>query len=163
MKKYILILISFLFFSSANAFSLKGGVQEEYIPNGFFGSWGVISKLDSSNNPAMFNRQSKDIWTLSGYSNVLILQNPQTGAYSEIVIKDKNKDGKTLKFQREKFVEENNIKIKYKESVSFALLGNNFSGTDKFIVERYDKNNTLIKKDEATYLIEGVKIPTTSK
>ena len=146
-------------FFSANALSLKGGVSEEYIPNAFFGSWGVISKLESSSNPMMFNAQSRDIWTLSGYSNILILQNPQSGAYSEITIKEKNKDGKTLKFQREKNVEENGVKIKYKEEVSFVLLGNIFSGVDKFIVEKYDKNNTLIKKDQATYLIEGVKIP----
>ena len=157
MRKYILILFSLLFLS-ANAFSLKGGISEEYIPDGFFGSWGVISKLNSSNNPVLFNRESRDIWTLSGHSNILILQNLESGAYSEIVIKDKNKDGKTLKFQREKFVDENGVKIKYKEIVSFELFGNNFSGTDKFIVERYDKNNALIQKDEATYFIEGVKL-----
>lgn len=156
MKRVLLIVFSFLFLS-ANALSLKGGVYEEYIPNGFFGSWGVISKLESSNNPVLFNRESRDIWTLSGHSNVLILQNIESGAYSEIIIKDKNKDGKTLKFQREKTVEENGTKIKYKEIVSFELFGNNFSGKDKFIVERYDKNNILIKKDEAVYLIEGVK------
>lgn len=157
MKKFILTVLSLLFFSSC-ANVLRGGVQEEYIPNGFFGSWGVISKLDSSNNPMLFNRQSRDIWTLSGYGNILILKNPQTGAYSEIQIKDKNKDGKTLKFEREKNVEEKDVKIKYREIVSFVLFGNNFSGTDKFIVERYDKNNSLTKKDEATYIIEGVKI-----
>ncbi|MBQ9150471.1 hypothetical protein IJX73_06025 [bacterium] len=158
MKRILLIIFSLMFFS-ANALSLKGGVSEEYIPNAFFGSWGVISKLNTASNPMMFNPQSRDIWTLSGYSNILILQNPQSGAYSEIIIKEKNKDGKTLKFQREKNVEENGTKIKYKEQVSFVLMGNTFSGTDKFIVEKYDKNNTLIKKDEATYLIEGVKIP----
>ena len=157
MKKVLLAIIS-LSFLSASALSLKGGVHEEYIPNGFFGSWGVISKLESSNNPVLFNRESRDIWTLSGHSNILVLQNLESGAHSEITIKDKNKDGKTLKFQREKNVDENGIKIKYKEVVSFELFGNNFSGKDKFIVERYDKNNTLIKKDEATYLIEGVKL-----
>ena len=162
MKRFLFIFFTFLFLN-ANALSLKGGVSQEYIPDGFFGSWAVISKLDSSNNPALFNRESRDIWTLSGYSNILILQNLESGAYSEIIIKDRNKDGKTLKFQREKNIEENEIKIKYKETVSFMLLGNAFSGTDKFIVERYDKKNVLIKKDEATYLIQGVKLSGKSK
>ena len=35
----MLLLLSF-----SNAFSLKGGVSEEYIPAGFYGSWGVISE-----------------------------------------------------------------------------------------------------------------------
>ena len=85
MKKILLILLS-LFFISAQAQTLHGGVSEDYIPKGFFGSWGVISKLDSSNNPVLFNKESRDIWTLSGYDNILILENLESGAKSEIVI-----------------------------------------------------------------------------
>ena len=158
MRKFILLIFS-LFFLCADASILKGSVSEEYIPSGFFGSWGVISKLDSSNNPTMFNYQSRDIWTLSGHNNVLVLQNLQSGARSEIRIKDKASDGRTLKFEREKIVKQDDLsKVIYREIVSFRLLGNNFSGTDKFIVEEYDKNNSLIKKNEALYIVEGVKI-----
>lgn len=160
MKKILFtFLLLLLLFTSAQATSLKGGIYEEYIPNAFYGTWGVISKLKSSNDYSMFNKESRDIWTLSGHSNILILQNLDSGAYSEIIIKDKNKDGKTLKFQREKNVKENDIKIKYKETVSFILSGKKFSGTDNFIVEKYNKNNILIDRNEALYLIEGVKIP----
>ena len=158
MRKFILLIFS-LFFLCADASILKGSVSEEYIPSGFFGSWGVISKLDSSNNPTMFIYQSRDIWTLSGHSNVLVLQILQSGARSEIRIKDKASDGRTLKFEREKIVKQDDLsKVIYREIVSFRLLGNNFSGTDKFIVEEYDKNNSLIKKNEALYIVEGVKI-----
>lgn len=157
MKKIILSLICLLFLSSY-AIGLKGGVSEEYIPKGFFGSWAVISKLDSSNNPTIFNYESRDIWTLSGYDNVLILENQQSGARSEIVIKEKSTDGKTLTFKREKTVSPNSAKTIYKETVSFKLMGANFSGIDEFIVERYDSNNKLIKKDIATYHIAGVRI-----
>lgn len=156
MKKFLFILICFLFLN-VSAFELKGGVVEEYIPKGFFGSWAVISKLDSSNNPSVFNYESRDIWTLSGYNNVLILENLQSGARSEIEIKDKSTDGKTLTFKREKVVLKGQKTI-YKETVSFKLMNTNFSGTDEFIVERYNSENKLIKKDIATYHIAGVKI-----
>ena len=87
MKKILSILVLFLFFS-ANAQMLKGGVSEDYIPKGFFGSWGVISKLNSSNNPTLFNYESRDVWMLSGYGNTLILENLESGARSEITVKD---------------------------------------------------------------------------
>lgn len=161
MKKILSILVLFLFFS-ANAQMLKGGVSEDYIPKGFFGSWGVISKLNSSNNPTLFNYESRDVWMLSGYGNTLILENLESGARSEITVKDKSVDGKTLKFEREKIVKENGKKVVYKETVSFVLYGNNFSGTDDFVVERYDSDNEFVKKDSAKYVISGVRISGTN-
>lgn len=157
MKKFLIVVFIFLTFC-ANAISLRGGVSEEYIPNGFFGSWGVISKLDNSNNPKFFNMESRDIWTLSGYGDTLILQNLNSGAHSEIKIKEKNKDGKTLKFTRIREVEFEEGKIVYQEIVSFVLSGKNFTGVDNFIVTKYDKNNNVIEKNEAKYNIAGVKI-----
>lgn len=161
MKKIFLILVLF-FFVPVNAQTLKGGVSEDYIPKGFFGSWGVISKLNSSNNPTVFNYESRDVWMLSGYGNTLVLENLESGARSEIVIKDKAVDGKTLKFQREKTVQEDGKKVVYKETVSFVLLGNNFTGTDDFTVERYNNENVLVKKDSARYAIAGVRISGTN-
>ena len=160
MKKCLSNIFFFLFFFlflPVSAEILRAGVEQTYIPKGFFGSWGVISKLNSSNNPSLFASESRDVWTLSGYNDVLILENLQSGAHSKIRIKEKAKDGKTLKFNREKVVEKNE-KIIYRETVQFALRGNNFSGTDKFVVEKYDKNNVLIEKSEAKYIVEGVKI-----
>ncbi len=157
MRKIFLSLICLFFFFS-QAMVLKGGVSEEIIPKGFFGSWGVISKLQSTNNEKLFNYESKDIWTLGGYSNILILQNLKSGAYSEILIDEKPKDGKTLSFEREKTVKEQENQIKYIEKVTFTLQGNNFSGIDEFIVEKYDKSKKLIEKNIAKYRIEGVKI-----
>lgn len=156
MKKFLLLIFCFLFFSAYSQ-ALKGGVYEEYIPDGFFGSWGVISKLNNSNNPMMFNQESRDIWMLSGYSNILILENLESGAKSQIEIKEKNKDNKTLKFQRQKIVNNKNKKTIYKETVSFVLNGNNFKGEDNFVVEEY-QDNKLIKNNFANYEIAGVKI-----
>ena len=67
-------------------------------------------------------------------------------------------DGKNLDYVKEK-----TGKAIYKETVEFVLLGNNFSGTDKFIVEHYDFENKLTKKDEALYSVAGVKISGTSE
>lgn len=161
MKKLLIALFIIFLSFCANAQTLKGGVYEEYIPNGFFGSWGVISKLQTTNNPSLFNYQSKDIWTLSGYNNILILDNFESGATSKIEIKDKVSSN-TLKFERKKEKNENQSKIVYREIVQFKLNGNNFSGTDKFIVEKYNAKNVLLEKNEALYSIEGVKISTNS-
>ena len=98
----------------AQGFSLKGTVNHEIIPKGFYGTWGVVSKLKSSNNPEVFNEHSKDIWVLSGQGNVLILENKLSGAKSEVIIKNKNKEKDTLKFSREKIVENENKKTVYK-------------------------------------------------
>lgn len=157
MKK-LLLLIFMLFFLPVNAEVLKAGIEESYVPVGFYGSWGVISKLKTCTNPDLFNYESRDIWTLSGYGANLALENIETGAYSEITLKEKSTDGKTLKFEREKVVNNAENKIVYKEIVCFILNGNNFSGSDSFVVEKYSKSGTLISKDSANYRVEGVKI-----
>lgn len=156
MKKIILSLI-LLLFTSCWGISLKGGVSETYIPSGFYGTWGVISKLTSSDKPELFNYESRDIWTLSGQGNTLFLENLQTGAKSQITIKDKSIDGKTLKFNRENKVQKGAQTHVYKETVTFTLFGNNFSGTDKYIFEKYE-NNKLISKNEGNYTVAGVRI-----
>ncbi len=157
MKKILLLLFCFLFIG-ANCETLKGGVYEEYIPKGFFGSWGVISKLKSATNPARFNYESRDVWMLSGSGNTLILENMESGAYSEITIKEKSIEGKTLKFRRTKTVKTKEGKELHTETVVFTLSGKYFSGTDEFAIESYDRENNFLKGDSATYEIKGVKI-----
>ena len=155
MKKVIVILFLF-FLSNAYCEPLRGGVYEEFIPEGFFGTWGVISKLKKSTDASLFNLQSKDIWTLSGYNNILILQNIESGANSRIEVDENNKND-TLKFTRKKTVQNGRQKLVYIERVEFILSGKNFSGSDSYTVEKYE-NDRLIKKDMATYQVEGVKI-----
>ena len=151
-----------MLFLFANAETLKAGVVEEYIPDVFFGSWGVISKLNRATTPEMFNFESKDVWMLSGYGNVLILENLESGARSEMVLKEKSLDGKTLKFQREKTVKDSVKKVIYKENVEFVLSGNNFKGKDSYTVEKYDSKGNKIKSDSADYVISGVRISGTN-
>ena len=104
MKKiFLAIFLVFILQSFARAEVLRGGATYDEIPKGFFGVWHVTSKMESSNNPSLFNKLSVDIWNLSGYGNVLILENSMTGAKSSIqVTPQKNYDGKSLKFTRVK-------------------------------------------------------------
>ena len=157
MKKLLFLFLSFLFVF-CNAETLKAGIEESYIPAGFYGSWGVISKLNNCTNPDIFNYESRDIWTLSGYGDVLVLENLETGAKSEIVVREKNKDGKTLKFERQKTVNNQDNKIIYKETITFILNGKFFSGKDFFVVEVYSKQGNLVSKNHASYQVEGTKI-----
>ena len=155
MKKLVLFIFLSIFLS-AQAQTLKGGVSEEHISKGFFGSWGVISKLKNTNNPSLFKYESRDIWSLSGYSNILFLENFESGAKSQITVKDTKKD--FLKFERKKEIKQTKGKIVYREIVEFNLHNNNFSGTDTFFVEKYDLKNNLLEKNQAQYQIEGTKI-----
>lgn len=150
--------------SIAYAETLRAGAVYDVIPKGFFGTWKVFSKMESSNNPSMFNKISVDIWNLSGAGNVLVLENAITGAKSSIQI-ESNKgsyDGKTLKFQRIKEEVSGNIKYIQKESPEFVLDGNTFKGFDTFIVEKY-KENKLISKDVVKYVVIGKKVSGESK
>ena len=160
----LIILIMCLFMLAGQAETLKGGASYDVIPKGFFGIWHVTSKMESSNNPEMFNKLSVDIWNLSGQGNVLILENSMTGAKSWIQVDNdlKKLDGKTLKFNRRK--EEKAGKYTYVqiESPEFVLDGNIFRGFDTYIIEKYE-NNKLISKDIVKYIVIGQKISGESK
>lgn len=160
MKKFLfaLILILILNFNSAVAQTLSATVVKDEIPEGFFGTWHVTSKLVSTNNPKLFNVISVDIWTLGGFGNTLILENVQSGASSSIQVNtSKNLDGKTLTFNRYKEDKRGDLKIIQKETPVFTLNGDVFVGYDTFIIERY-KNNQLFQKDVVKYKVVGQKI-----
>ncbi len=140
--------------------TLKGSTSFDVPFKGFFGTWHVTSKIESSTNYSMFNKMSVDIWNLSGSGNVLILENGLTGATSSVTVDDASKapNGKKLKFTRVKEFSEGNYKYKHIESPEFILDGKIFKGTDTFTVEKYDLNNNLISVDVVKYRVIGQKI-----
>lgn len=164
MKKFLLFFIFVLLFLPAGAQTLQGGAVYDEIPRGFFGTWRVFSRMESSNNPSMFNKASVDIWNLSGAGNVLVLENAVTGAKSSIQITPQkgSYDGKTLKFQRVKEETEGKFKYIQRESPEFVLDGDIFRGHDIFIVEKYE-NGKLISKDVVKYVVLGKKLSGESK
>ena len=165
MKKAIFVILVLIFNTLfASAEKLKGGTVYDIVPRGFFGTWHVVSKMQSSNNPKIFNKLSVDIWNLSAMGNVLILENAMTGAKSSIQMQP-NKgayDGKTLKFQRIKEEKEGRYKYIQRESPEFVLDGNVFRGYDTYIIEKYE-DNKLISKDVVKYIVIGQKISGESK
>lgn len=164
MRKIFYTIFLFLILQiSTPAEVLKGGATYDEIPKGFFGVWHVTSKMETSNNPKMFNILSVDIWNLSGYGNVLILENAMTGAKSSIQVQpQKSYDGKTLKFTRVKEEKQGKYKVVQKESPEFVLDGNIFRGFDTFIIEKYE-DKKLISKDIVKYKVIGQKISGESK
>ena len=158
MRKIFIALILLFTINCAQAEVLRGTITKDEIPQGFFGTWHVTSKIAETNNRELFNPISVDIWTLGGYGNTLILENVQSGESSSIQVESQKKlDGKTLKFQRVKTDTRGNMKIVQRESPEFKLNGNIFTGYDTYIIERY-VNNQLIKKDVVKYKVVGQKI-----
>ena len=160
MKRILFILLLFFSINLAQAETLKASASYDEPLKGFFGTWHVTSKIESSNNYSMFNKLSVDIWNLSGMGNVLILENGLTGAKSSIQIEkaSDNLDGKKLKFTRTKEYNEGNYKYKHTESPEFVLEGNVFKGYDTFKVEKFDLNGNLLSTYIVKYKVVGQKI-----
>ncbi len=161
MKKLLVFLALFVTIS-ANGEALKGSVSETKIPKGFFGTWHVTSKLYAATDFSKFNKISVDVWSLSGHGNTLVLENPFSGATSQIQVEDKNIEGKKLKFTRYKTEQEGEYIVKYTETPEIVLEGDIFRGTDTFIIEKF-QNTTLIEKNVVQYKLVGQKISGESK
>lgn len=160
MKQIFVILFLLLFSTSIYAETLNASANYEEVLNGFFGTWHVTSKIESTNNYTMFNKLSVDIWNLSGVGNVLILENGLTGAKSSIKVEnaEENLDGKKLKFTRIKEYTQGEYKYKHTESPEFILNGKIFKGYDTFKVEKFDLSGKLISTDIVKYKVVGQKI-----
>lgn len=159
MKKILLILILF-FINPVFSQTLKGGTSFDVPLDGFFGTWHVTSKIESTTNYQMFNKMSVDIWNLSGTNSVLYLENGLSGAKSSIQLSEKydNLDGKKLKFKRVKEYKDGKFKYRHTEEPEFILEGNIFKGYDTYKVEKFDLNNNVISVDVVKYKVVGQKI-----
>lgn len=156
----LLVLILLFFAMPTSAEILKGSTSYTEQLSGFFGTWHVTSKIESSNNYPKFNKLSVDIWNLSSQGNVLILENELSGASSSIILDDTadNLNGKKLKFTRVKEYNDGKHKYRHIESPEFILDGKIFKGYDTFKVETYSLNGELISVDVVKYKVIGQKI-----
>ena len=159
MKKIFLFLLLFLTVNFCHAEALKASLSYDETIKSFFGTWHVTSKIESATNYSLFNKLSVDIWNLSGYGNVLILENALTGAKSSIqTTTSEDLDGKHLKFTRIKEFKEGNFKYKHTETPEFTLKGDVFKGFDTFTVEKFDNEGHQISVDVVKYKVVGQKI-----
>lgn len=138
--------------TSAEGMVLKAGVSlSDKVPTGFFGSWKITSVMTYSNNPKIFNEISTDYWNLSKLGDVITLENPMSGAQASVTIEDVR--GNQVKFTH--VIKGRSATMT--ETPTLTLNGENFSGTDKIVVEKY-KYGEKISSDVVVYKITAEKL-----
>jgi hypothetical protein len=139
------------FTSQTKATVLKGYVES--VPPTFWGTWRVKSKLITSDNPVIFKQKSLDIWNISQEGDVIILNNPFSGARGEVTIKSvKNK---TITFTK-KGNYDNKILT---DTVEITIEENYFGGVNRLILETVsDVDGKVLKTETAQYSITGERI-----
>jgi hypothetical protein len=132
--------------------SLKGSVSEwKDLPEQFYGTWKVISTVQETNRPDIFEKGSVDIWTFQKRGEVITLINPLTGAKASITVNQVQ--GNTARFTRIK----NEGGIIEIETPEITVDKNTFYGTD-IIKFEYSLKNNLLKSTVGKYKIKGFRI-----
>ncbi len=136
--------------SGANI-TLRASVTK--VPDSFYGTWRVTSKLIDTDSPITFKQNSLDLWNLSRTNNVITLSNPFSGASADITIDSVNNN--TIVFTKSgKYGEQTLTDV-----VEIKLDGNTFSGFDSIKLDTYSNvNGKIIKTEVAKYSISGEKI-----
>lgn len=158
LKKIFVMLILFIGLPVL-AETLKAGISTvDSIPNSFYGSWRVVAKLDKQSGSAYFKPQAVDFWNLSRTGNVIYLENPFSGANA--TVKLDYVDGNLIRFTKTEDYDGNK---KLTDTVDLKLNGDKFTGVNYITLETFSiRDNSLIKKDTAIYLLAGEKISGTS-
>lgn len=131
---------------------LQGGVSiDKDLPEGFYGSWSVISLAIETNNPDYQGSIGKDVWIFARDGKTITLSNPLSTARASITVNEVI--GNRAKFTRKK-VSENKITT---ETVEVIIDGDNFSGSDTMVF-KYLNKNTIYKIDVVKYILKGRKI-----
>lgn len=158
LKKIFVILILFIGLPVL-AETLKAGISTvDSIPNSFYGSWRVVAKLDKQSGSAYFKPQAVDFWNLSRTGNVIYLENPFSGANANVKLD--YVDGNLIRFTKTGDYDGNK---KLTDTVDLKLNGDKFTGVNYITLETFSiRDNSLIKKDTAIYLLAGEKISGTS-
>ncbi len=158
LKKVILILIIFAGLS-VSAQTLKAGVSKiDNIPNSFYGSWRVQAKIDKQSGNIYFKPVTVDLWNLSRVGDVINLNNPFTGASASVKLD--YVDGNLIRFSKSGEYDGNK---KLTDTVDLKLDGDTFTGVNYLTLETFSvRDNSLIKKDTAIYILKGEKISGTS-
>ena len=159
MLKKIFVILILLIGIPVLAETLKAGVAKVgSVPNSFYGSWRVVAKLDKQSGSAYFKPQSVDFWNLSRTGNVIYLENPFSGANA--TVKLDYVDGNLIRFTKTGDYDGNK---KLTDTVDLKLNGDKFTGVNYITLETFSiRDNSLIKKDTAIYLLAGEKISGTS-
>ena len=154
MKKFFILILSFLFIQTSEATVLETGISIDKIPQTIFGSWRVNAKLDRTNSYKTFKPQSIDFWNMTRVEDNLILDNPISGANSTVSVK--TVEGNLVVFSKKTPYDNNKVLT---DTVTIRLNKNDFSGINELKLESFSLiDNHLMKTETATYIIKGEKI-----
>ncbi|MBD5402812.1 hypothetical protein HDR58_08440 [bacterium] len=147
---FIICILSTSVFAAENKV-LTGGIM--MVPNSFYGTWRVVSKLLDTDSPVLFKENNIDLWNLSRVGDVITLRNPFNGASAEITI-DKVSDGVVV---FKKYGKYNNKHLT--DIVEIKLNGETFKGYDTLQLDTMsDVSGKIIKTETAKYSVSGEKI-----
>lgn len=154
MKKFLLTLFLLLFGFSVCAETLKAGISVDSVPNAFYGTWRVVSKIDKQTGSIYFKPNMVDIWNLSRMGDVINLNNPFTGASASVKLD--YVEGNVIRFTK---TGEYDTNKKLTDTVDMKIEGDSFTGVNYITLETFSAiDNSLIKKDTAIYILKGEKI-----
>jgi hypothetical protein len=159
MRKFLVLFIILFIGISVCAETLNGGVSQiDRLPKSFYGSWRVVAKVDKQKGEMNFHPQVYTIWNLSRVGDVINLSNPFNGASA--TIKVDYVDGNIIRFTKNGNYDSNRILT---DTVDLKLNGDTFTGINSIKLETFSTyDNSLLKTDEAIYILRGEKISGTS-
>lgn len=155
-KILLLFILTFMVYmyntvSASSEKVLRGSVT--MVPNSFYGTWRVTSKLVDTDSPVTFKQNSLDLWNLSRTDNVITLSNPFNGAKADITV-DRVESNYVVFKKSGKY--DNKLLT---DTVEIKLNGDTFKGFDFLRLDTYsDVSGKIIKTETAKYSIEGEKI-----
>lgn len=117
---------------------LQAGISEtKDLPSELYGMWSVYSSITDTNDYSSFNNKGEDVWSFSKDRDVITLTNPISGASASITVDEVQ--GKTAVFSRQ------TITHSYKEieTAKITVDGDFFTGTDKIIVENFNRSKNI--------------------
>lgn len=158
MKRKLLLLVLTIFIAISAVFAeqtytLKTGVSIDKVPKAFYGTWRVSSRLISTNNYEIFQKNNVDLWNLSRVGNVITLDNPFSGAKASITI-DEVSD-RLIKFKKVG----NYDSKKLTDVVELTLGKETFEGINRLKLDTISEvDGHVMSSDVATYKLSGEKI-----
>ncbi len=154
MKNVLCIIFCFMFILACRAEVIQAGITIEQVPKKLFGSWRISGKLEQTNAPYAFRPQSIDFWNLTRLGNIIELDNPMSGANSEIQVDAV--EGNVIVFTRKVDYDKNKTLT---DTVRIRLNNDTFTGVNTLKLETFSLiDGHLIKTQNATYHIRGEKI-----
>lgn len=160
MRLLLIFILSFLFplftlpVLAEGSVVLQTGISlDEMVPDKFFGTWRINSKLIETNSKGVFKNDNVDLWNISRSNSVITLDNPFSGAKASISIREV--EGNKIVFEKEGRYDNKILS----DTVELYLEGDKFKGYN------YLKLNTVSEIDgrimgtqTAKYSLYGDKI-----